>query len=1564
VPTDPNRVKDLFLAASALLAPLRPAYLGEVCGEDGQLRAAVERLLAAHDAPDGRIEPLPASPGLAATGSIAQDTRTSAGDDAPRDETADHAPRPDAGTVIAGKYKLIEEIGEGGMGSVWMAQQTEPVRRTVAVKLIKAGMDSRAVLARFEAERQAIALMDHPNIAKVLDAGATPNGLPFFVMEMVKGVPITKFCDELKLDPRQRLELFVPVCLAIQHAHQKGIIHRDIKPSNVLIALYDEKAVPKVIDFGVAKAAGQPLTDKTLATGFGAVVGTPEYMSPEQASFNNQDIDTRSDVYALGVLLYELLAGSPPFSRTDLARAGLLEILRVVREVEPQRPSTKLSTADALPSLSASRGTEPKKLTRLLRGELDWIVMKALEKDRNRRYETANGFAADVQRYLLGEPVQAVPPSTGYRLKKFYRRNRGPVLAAGLLFVVLLLGIVGTTYGLVRADRSAGREAARSAQLERSNDVLKSVLKTFDPHDEEQAVGPLRVQFAQRLRKAVAALDGDALGDPLTVARLQYTLGVSLLGLGYAEDAIQVLDKARATFDRELGPDSEESMHAVVYLGDAHSELDDPDTASRLHKEVLDRRIRVLGPDNPDTLVSVSDFAVALIEAHRPREAVPMLQEALAKHTAARGSDHTFTLLLATNLAHALAAVGRGDEALRLAEQSLERARVACGPSHLRTIRAAAAVGGILGGQGRADLAIPMLEENLARARAEHGADHPFTMHCTQTLIVVLLIGEQHDRAYTLSEEVVKLMAERYGSDHPKTLAAKALLARGHRFCRRLEKSNEVAMEALTTAEKRLGPDHDTTLALVNELSLSHLALKDTDRGVALAERYLAGLRKRRLDPDDAAIHTALNNLGEAYRQAGKPERALPLLEEAVAGSTRRWGASAPATLNATSNLAFVLVELHRSAEAVQLLERTTKGFAPRDGQKPSAEYSGGLLKLARVYGELQQFVKAAATFEQAVAALAAVNGAESVTTLVATKELADMQLCLKQYASAIKVLERTVPLFEKVCGPSDTQTLSALELLEAAYAATGQVDKLADTALMLFERCKTTLGPDDDRTLSAENILGTAFQRAGMLERAEKLYRGLVEKRERVSGRENVETFRASFNLAIALMTQKKSEEGLPLMERAVEGIGKQQGAESPEASMMTDSLILAYFQTEKFDRAIPLLEKIVERQRKTLPPNHPATLERMEFLVQAYCSAGHPAKAVPLAEGLVQAAEMDKGLANPRTAMAIEILATTYRAAGRPRDAIAVRERLHKAVEKAGGPNNPNTLVALENVADEYLAAARISDAILALERAHAGWVKARGPNDADALSCLNRLGVAYWQNRQFDQSIRLYEGLVEAHRKLHGETDPETLNAMTNLAANYRGGGREPESIALLEKICRVAKDASILRFARQELMDAYEQVGRVAEARALAKEHIAAISKSQAPDRAADLARAGSTLLRLKAWADAESVLREALSALEKVKPGAWKTFSTKSMLGEVLLAQKNYIESEQLLLAGYTGLTKTADTIPPAIRSLLPDAVDRIIEFYTATNKPDELRKWRAERAKYPPQQAPAPREKR
>jgi serine/threonine protein kinase/tetratricopeptide (TPR) repeat protein len=547
---DHSPLEAVFFAALAKGSPQeRTAYLDEATRGDPALRRRVEKMLAAQ-ARAGSFLEQPA-PGLVTT---ADERSSGAG----------------PGTVI-GPYKLLQQIGEGGMGTVFLAEQTQPVQRKVALKIIKPGLDSRQVIARFEAERQALALMDHPNVAKVLDAGTTDTNRPYFVMELVKGVPITDYCDDHHLTPRQRLELFIPVCQAVQHAHQKGIIHRDLKPSNVLIALYDGKPVPKVIDFGVAKAAGPKLTDKTLFTEIGSVVGTLEYMSPEQAELNQLDVDTRSDVYSLGVLLYELLTGTTPLERRRLKHAALLEVLRLIREEESPKPSTRLSTAEGLPSIAANRGTEPKKLSGLMRGELDWIVLKCLEKDRDRRYETASSFALDIQRYLADEPVRACPPSARYRLRKFVRRNQGPAIAASVILLCLVAGIIGTSLGLVWAvserdekaralvaettERMAKEQALAAEKLarDRAMDALRAM--TDDVVETQMARGAtLTAENKEFLRKVIGLYEGFAAIAVADVegravrAEGQFRVGLMLDRLGELKDAEKAYSAALALY--------------------------------------------------------------------------------------------------------------------------------------------------------------------------------------------------------------------------------------------------------------------------------------------------------------------------------------------------------------------------------------------------------------------------------------------------------------------------------------------------------------------------------------------------------------------------------------------------------------------------------------------------------------------------------------------------------------------------------------------------------------------------------------------------------------------------------------------------------------------------------------------------------------------------------------------------------------------------------------------------------------------------------------------------------
>ncbi len=478
--TDAKQIRDHFLAAAELVGHQREAYLEAHCGHDSEVRAAVERLLSAHEQPASILErPIPLGP----------------------EHTQVHHAYEQPGAVIAGRYKLLQRIGEGGMGSVWMADQTQPVKRRVAVKLIRVERGtSKMILSRFEAERQAIALMDHPHIAKLFDAGTTQSGQPFFVMELVKGIPLTDYCDQHRLSIPQRLALFQQICSAVQHAHQKGIIHRDLKPGNILVESHDGELVTKVIDFGLAKATtGMQLTENTLFTAFGNVMGTPTYMAPEQAAFNAVDVDTRADVYSLGVILYELLTGTTPLTRETVKKAAIDEMLKLIREQEAPKPSSRLSTSDGMPGIAANRKIDPAKLSKLLRGDLDWVVLKALEKDRQRRYETASGLSADIQRHLSNEPVLARPPSAAYRLQKTWQRNKFAFVAGAAIAASLILGLVVSISQAVRAEREASRALSALDELRNSAPAFAEQARALASREQfSEAIDKL--EYAAKLR--------------------------------------------------------------------------------------------------------------------------------------------------------------------------------------------------------------------------------------------------------------------------------------------------------------------------------------------------------------------------------------------------------------------------------------------------------------------------------------------------------------------------------------------------------------------------------------------------------------------------------------------------------------------------------------------------------------------------------------------------------------------------------------------------------------------------------------------------------------------------------------------------------------------------------------------------------------------------------------------------------------------------------------------------------------------------------------------------------
>jgi serine/threonine protein kinase len=644
------------------------------------------------------------------------DTQVSPGNAADLAETA--------GSTI-GPYKLLQQIGEGGFGVVFMAEQTEPVRRQVALKIIKLGMDTREVIARFEAERQALAMMDHPNIARVLDAGATETGRPYFVMELVRGIPITRYCDEQALTLRQRLELFTTVCNAVQHAHQKGVIHRDLKPSNVMVTLHDGTPVPKVIDFGVSKATNQRLTEKTLFTQYGAFVGTPQYMSPEQAEMSGLDVDTRADIYSLGVMLYELLTGETPINPEQLRTAGMAEMHSLIQNTQIQRPSNKLSTTNRPQEISRQRSADPRKLGSLIKGDLDWIVLKAAAKERARRYDTASALADDIQRYLTDKPVHATPPSLAYNLTKFAKRNRIAVTAGAAIAAALVLGLAGSTAGLLWAlderEKAAVAEEAARREAERS--------------------------------KAIA----DFTTTLLTAA------DASSLSL---EDAVQ---RAEELF----GDDHAAAASLLVNWGAVLTRAAEYDRARSVLTEALTRQTRALGEEHPNRATTLLAVANALAGQQDHSAAAGAAIEAVEIRRAALGEDHPLVAnALQEYLTH-LAFVDAQDPALvSTAEEIYEIRRAALGDEHPESLRAGAQLGTAYYRIGDPLDAIPVLESVLSTARATGRIDEEFIGHLN-TLVIIYVTTGNDDRAAPAFQELIDLVIERnYGGPASVFLAA------------------------------------------------------------------------------------------------------------------------------------------------------------------------------------------------------------------------------------------------------------------------------------------------------------------------------------------------------------------------------------------------------------------------------------------------------------------------------------------------------------------------------------------------------------------------------------------------------------------------------------------------------------------------------------------------------------------------------------------------------------------------------------------------------------------------
>ena len=1130
MPNATSNLDTIFIEAIEIPgAADRAAYLDRACGPDDVLRRRVGALVAAHFRAGESFLERPAA-----------DADSTVGFAPYSDETATAL---EVGTAI-GPYVLREQIGEGGMGLVFVAEQTHPVRRKVALKVIKPGMDSRQVVARFEAERQALALMGHPNIAKVLDAGTTPEGRPYFVMELVKGEPITGYCDRNRLTLRERLGVFLQVCQAVQHAHQKGVIHRDLKPSNILIEVHDVTPVAKVIDFGIAKAVGQSLTDKTMYTAVAQFVGTPLYMSPEQAGQSSLDVDTRTDVYALGVLLYELLTGTTPIDPETFRKAGLDEVRRIIREDEPPRPSARMSTlkAAALSTVADKRGADPRRLTRQVRGELDWVVMKCLEKDRNRRYESASALAAEVQRYLADEPVLACPPSTSYRLRKFARRNHRAVLGAvASLMLAVLLVVAG---GWLYLDRTRERERVAGGVRE-SLAGAQAAIEAGDLGQAGQWVAEARGRLGpDPARLGDLAAEADRVGSEIDTRRAdagRYQQFLELVNdaqdkMGYSQsgNGDAVAEKALGLY----GVQSDDGW--VSRLG-----------ASHLTAAQKDRVLEAAYV----TLVSLADYHIRWLG--NGRRGLDLLKRAEGFH------EPTRAFYFARSRCHASAknAPATADDERRYKGMAGRTAWDYYLPGHTA------------GWEGDLEEAIRGYEVAL-RIQPNH---------YNSLFFLALRLGtDKINRRPEAIQALRGCMALRPTDLYPYLNRAE--------FLQKLGRLDEAEAD-YTAAIERAANDADRAQAYQSRAKFYAdsgqpvKAREDKEKRVAPFERMLAELTDR-LGADHRETLVVMNNLAVTHTQLGRFGDAIRLLEPTLEKRKVISGANHAETLAAMYNLGFVYFEVGRFNDAIRLLEQALEKYKTVSGTAHLDTVSAMMI-LGNAYVAAGRHEDGIRLLEQALEKCKAVSGSERSERSERSDHLASLLVMnnlgvaygeVNRGDDSIRILKVALEKREAVSGRDHPATLTVMSNLAAGYDQVGRLHEAERVNREIVVRRRRVDGPGIAETANALAKHGLALLRLKRYAEAEPVLSECLAIREKLIPDDWLR-FNTMSMLGGSLLGQIKYAEAEPLLHQSFEKMKEREATIPRGSNRLTEAvvrLVQFYEATGRPERAAEWRRKI----------------------------------------------------------------------------------------------------------------------------------------------------------------------------------------------------------------------------------------------------------------------------------------------------------------------------------------------------------------------------------------------------